>query len=352
MTQGYDTFLAAAANDRRDAFIAAGRRLGAAEQNIEKDFWVCWTLDALFNRLPAGGPRLLFKGGTSLSKAFGLISRFSEDIDVTVFRDDLGEGASVELLETMSGRRRKEKLEAIRDACQAYIAGPLLTQLASLLTTSLAQAGIASDGARIEVDAADDGRQTLLLWYPSVTAATDGYVRPAVKIESGAKSALDPHHPVTVRPYVSAEVDGIDLSVANVTTVDAERTFWDKVVILHGLRRWFETRGEPRGGGQRVSRHYYDLHRLLSEDVAAKALAEADLGRDCVRHARMFFNSPDLDLATAEPGSFVPRPTDAMLDPLRRDYVAMTGMIFGDAPAFEAVIASIAELETRLNATP
>ena len=111
MTQGYDTFLAAAANDRRDAFIAAGRRLGAAEQNIEKDFWVCWTLDALFNRLPDGGPRLLFKGGTSLSKAFGLISRFSEDIDVTVFRDDLGEGASVELLETMSSKKRKEKLE-------------------------------------------------------------------------------------------------------------------------------------------------------------------------------------------------------------------------------------------------
>ena len=352
MTQGYETFLAAAANDRRGAFIAAGRRLGAAEQNIEKDFWVSWTLDALFNRLPDGGPRLLFKGGTSLSKAFGLISRFSEDIDVTVFRDDLGEGASVELLETMSAKKRKEKLEAIRDACQAYIAGPLLTQPAGLLSTSLAKASIATAGARVELDADDDGRQTLLLWYPSVTAATDGYVRPAVKIESGAKSALDPHRPVTISPYVAAEVDGIDLSVANVTTVDAQRTFWDKVVILHGLTRWFERRGELRGGGQRVSRHYYDLHRLLSEDVAATALANADLGRDCVRHARMFFNSPDLDLAAAEPGSFVLSPTDAMLDPLRRDYIAMTGMIFGDAPAFEAVITSIAELETRLNATP
>lgn len=352
MTQGYDTFLAAAANDRRDAFIAAGRRLGAAEQNIEKDFWVCWTLDALFNRLPAGGPRLLFKGGTSLSKAFGVISRFSEDIDVTVFRDDLGEGASVAQLEAMSGRQRKQKLVAIRDACQAFIAGPLFTQLTELLTTSLAQAGITTGGARVEVDADDDGRQTLLLWYPSVTAATDGYVRPAVKIESGAKSALDPHHLVTVRPYIASEVDGIDLAVANVTTVDAERTFWDKVVILHGLRRWFERRGELRGGGQRVSRHYYDLHRLLGEDVAVKAMADVDLGRDCVRHARMFFNSPDLDLATADPGSFVLRPTDAMLESLRRDYVAMTGMIFGDAPAFEAVIASIAELETRLNATP
>ena len=313
---------------------------------------MCWTLDALFNRLPDGGPRLLFKCGTSLSKAFGLISRFSEDIDVTVFRDDLDEGASVDQLEAMSGKKRKEKLEAIRDACRAYIAGPLLTQLAGLLTTSLARASIATAGARVELDADDDGRQTLLLWYPSVTAATDGYVRPAVKIESGAKSALEPHRPVTVSPYVAAEVDGIDLAVANITTVDAQRTFWDKVVILHGLNRWFDRRSELRGGGQRVSRHYYDLHRLLSEDVAAKALADADLGRDCVRHARMFFNSPDLDLATAAPGSFLLRPADAMLEPLRRDYVAMRGMIFGDAPTFEAVIATITELETRLNATP
>lgn len=98
-------------------------------------------------------------------------------------------------------------------------------------------------------------------------------------------------------------------------------------------------RGELRGGGQRVSRHYYDLHRMLATDLAAKAMADADLGRDCVRHARIFFNS--LDLATAEPGSFVLRPTNARLDPLRRDYIAMTGLIFGDAPAFVAVITSI-----------
>ena len=114
-------------------------------------------------------------------------------------------------------------------------------------------------------------------------------------------------------------VAGIDPAVANVDTVDAQRTFWDKVVILHGLRRWFERRGDLRGSGQRVSRHYYDLDRLMSDPVAAKALADGDLGSDCVRHARMFFNSPDLDLATAEPGGFTLRPTDGMLGDLRRD---------------------------------
>jgi predicted nucleotidyltransferase component of viral defense system len=84
MIPGFATVLAASANDRRDLFIGAGNRLGTVQQNIEKDFWVCWTLDALFNGLQAGGPRLLFKGGTSLSKAYALIARFSEDITMSI----------------------------------------------------------------------------------------------------------------------------------------------------------------------------------------------------------------------------------------------------------------------------
>ena len=96
MTEGFQNVLAASENDRRDLFVGASNRLGTAEQNIEKDFWVCWTLDALFNELDSGGPRLLFKGGTSLSKSYGLIERFSEDIDITVFREDIGQAATVE----------------------------------------------------------------------------------------------------------------------------------------------------------------------------------------------------------------------------------------------------------------
>ena len=88
MNPGFSEFLSASPEDRRDVFLGTARRLGTPEQNVEKDFWVTWTLDALFNGLPDGHPRLLFKGGTSLSKAYGLISRFSEDIDITVFRED------------------------------------------------------------------------------------------------------------------------------------------------------------------------------------------------------------------------------------------------------------------------
>jgi predicted nucleotidyltransferase component of viral defense system len=105
----YAALIAASPGDRLDAFLTTANRLGAPVANIEKDFWVCWTLDALCHQLPNGQPRLLFKGGTSLSKAYGLIERFSEDIDVTVFRDDLDAAASVAELEVLSNKKRRAK---------------------------------------------------------------------------------------------------------------------------------------------------------------------------------------------------------------------------------------------------
>lgn len=348
MSADFDGFLAASSNDRRDAFVGASQRLGTTAQNIEKDFWVCWTLDALFNRLPTGGPRLLFKGGTSLSKAFGLISRFSEDIDITVFREDIGETASVESLEALSGKKRQAKLDAIKDACQAYIGGAFMEQLATYFRDTLERTQI-DQPPKVELDLDDASRQSLLLWYPSVLAETDGYIRPAIKIESGAKSALDPNSSQAIRPYVADDVLALDLTVSNIVTVDAERTFWDKIIILHGLRNWFDRRGALRGGGQRVSRHYYDVYQLLKSGTGKVALANPELGRDCVRHARMFFNSPDLGLTTADPGTFALTPTEPMIADLRRDYTAMSGMIFGEVPSFDAVLESIKEVETQLN---
>jgi hypothetical protein len=348
MIPGFATVLAASANERRDLFVGTGNCLGTVQQNVEKDFWVCWTLDALFNGLQAGGPRLLFKGGTSLSKGYGLISRFSEDIDITVFRDDIGQAATVEELEELSGKKRAARLDAIREACQNYINGPLLEKLSGLLRGLLETAKQAPELGRVEADPEDPDHQSLLLWYPTVTADGANYVRRAVKIEAGAKSALDPHSARTVTPYVAQDLADTDLTVPNIITVDPDRTFWDKVVILHGLRRWWDRRGELRGG-QRVSRHYYDVYRLLASDAGEGFAQDSAMAADCVRHARMFFNRPDFDLATAAPGSYALVPHDEMLTNLEQDYSAMSGMIFGEAPAFGAIIASIVKLEKRLN---
>jgi len=281
LTPSFHEVIAASDVDRRDLFLGAAARLGTAVQNVEKDFWVCWTLDALFNGLAVGGPRLLFKGGTSLSKAFGLISRFSEDIDLTVFRDDLGQAADVADLTALSGKKRGARLEAIRTACQTYIAGPLTEQFTQLAASVIPEARF-----RLEPDPDDTDGQTLLFWYPAVTATGGDYVRSAVKIESGAKSALDPHVAATVKPYVAQDVTDLDLTVANVTTVKPERTFWDKVIILHGLRQWHDRHGELRHGGQRISRHYYDVYQLSTDAGCIGArMAGRSRARDRLRSA-------------------------------------------------------------------
>src|SRR6266536_3813909 len=230
MNPGFSEFLRAAPRDRRDVFLGAATRLGTPEQNIEKDFWVAWTLDVLFNGLPAGHPRFLFKGGTSLSKAFGLIARFSEDIDITVFREDIGRPASCEDLERLSGKKRSARLDAIRDACRSFIAEKLRSDLITILAAALEDAGLPPGSASIALDGGDPDGQTLLLSYASAIEVQEGYVKPVVRIECGAKSALDPHASAIVKPYVADDLPGSDFAVANVTTVDARRTFWDKVV--------------------------------------------------------------------------------------------------------------------------
>ena len=148
---------------------------------------------------------------------------------------------------------------------------------------------------------------------------------------------------------LTSPLPALKLAVEHVTTVDPGRTFWDKIVILHGLRRWWEHRRELKGGGQRVSRHYYDVYRLLQSDVGKRAADDRAMAADCVRHALMFFNRPDFDLEFAVSGTFTLTPHDKMLTDLRRDYDAMTGMIFGPIPQMDAVVAAITELEQRLN---
>lgn len=341
--------ISASEQDRQGLFLATATRLGTPIQNVEKDFWVTWTLDLLFNGRQTSEPRLLFKGGTSLSKAYGLISRFSEDIDITVFREDIGQHIEVENLEGLSGKKQRQILDEIKAACQSYIQGPLLGRLNGQIQEVFGEAGITITEPVVVSDPDDPDQQTLLVRYPTVNTDHNAYIKPTVKIEAGAKSALDPHKEVTIKPYLSEDLLDTDLVVANVVTIDAERTFWDKVVILHGLRKWHDNRGEVRQQGNRVSRHYYDLYRLLDSGAGLNAIQNPALGIDCVRHALMFFNRPDYDLQSAREGSFAIIPTGGMVEELKRDYQAMIGMIFGEVPDFSTVLGAIEELEKRIN---
>lgn len=344
MNENFNTIIQATDADRRGLFVTTAARLGTAVQNVEKDFWVCWTLDALFNGLQPDGPRLLFKGGTSLSKAYGLISRFSEDINITVFREDIGVPAEAKDLDALSGKQRRIRLERIRYACQKFVAHSMTTQLGVI-----AENAIPTGRFRLELDPDDADQQTLLFWYPTVTVSPNEYIRSTVKIEAGAKSALDPHETTVITPYITDEITDLDMTVPNITTITPERTFWDKIIILHGLRQWHDRRNLLRHGGQRVSRHYYDVYRLLQHPDAASWMHDRNLALNCAQHARLFFGSSDLRLDVAKHGSFTLTPSDAMRDALVRDYDAMGGMIFEPPPSIDNVFQIIADLEQRLN---
>lgn len=344
MNPDFLRIITATPEERRDLFLTTANRLGTPLQNVEKDFWVTCVLDLLFNGRQPEEPRLLFKGGTSLSKAYGLISRFSEDIDITVFREDLGQDIEVNDLEGLSGKQQRLRLEKIKQACQLYIQETLSDRLNHQIRSLLS---IEKD--IVVNDPGDRDGQTLLVHYPITRPDETGYIKPAVKIEAGAKSALDPHRTVMVQPYVAQDLTTANLAVNGIVTIDAERTFWDKVIILHGLRRWHDKRGTLRQQGHRVSRHYYDIYQLMQSTVGQKAISNQTLGEDCKRHALMFFNSTDLDLRSAQPGTFSLIPTSSMIDELKRDYQSMTTMIFGEVPEFSMVLETIEKLESQLN---
>src|SRR6185295_10039851 len=212
----------------------------------------------------------------------------SEDIYVTVFRQDIGEQASFEELENLSRKKRDKRLNAIKSACQAYLDDKLRVELAAFAKATMEAVGKDPALLHIVLDGDDPDRQSLLVHYPSAVEKSD-YVVPSVKIESGAKSALDPHDDKTITPYIAPDVaDSDTLAVTGVMTIDPERTFLDKVLILHGMTCYFEAKGALRGNG-RMSRHYYDVYRLMAEPVCEKACTDNALIEDCVRHAKMFF---------------------------------------------------------------
>ena len=177
--ESFESFLALPERDKRDVFEAAGSRLDTLPSYVEKDFWVCLVLDALYNRLPDGHPRLLFKGGTALSKAFRLIRRFSEDIDLVVYRDDLGFAGvrAPTVADNLSDRERNALFEKLRVACSNYILGDLTTELTTLIDQIV-------EGCRVGPDEDDVDRLTLLVEYPTQYPSSGGaYVAPRVKAE-------------------------------------------------------------------------------------------------------------------------------------------------------------------------
>lgn len=194
-----DSILQLSPKQRSELFIAAAQQSGIDVVVLEKDFWVCWTLKELF-RLPTMGEHLIFKGGTSLSKVFKIINRFSEDIDVSIDRGFLGYGGINEPEAGASNKEKQRRVESLMAACQQKIADELTPALRSAIQEKIPRA----DNWSLLPDESDPDNQTLQFAYPSsLPAGESDYVRRAVKIEMGARSDHWPYETKSVTPYVA-----------------------------------------------------------------------------------------------------------------------------------------------------
>ena len=254
MNPSFERFLRLPAADQANIFTAGAQRIDTIPSYVEKDFWVCLALEILYHGLPTGHPKFLFKGGTSLSKVFGLIRHFSEDIDIVVFREDLGffgQRDPVNKETELSHKKRVKLFNELRAACSAYIREDLCGAVAAALRTLGAPATIA-------IDDNDKDRQTLFVEYPSVFDVSPNYVLPRVRVEGGARSALYPHTATTVSPFIADDLPEWQLEIAGITTTRPDRTFWEKLFILHGVHCGYRDERRLPSDRDRVSRHYYD----------------------------------------------------------------------------------------------
>jgi hypothetical protein len=339
-----DRIAQAPAEERTDLFQRAAAEIQPqrAPAIIEKDFWVCWTLRRIFEVLRFQ-PRLIFKGGTSLSKAYNAIERFSEDVDLSLSRADLGFADAHDPEQAgISKGESKRRLEQLVIACTATIKDRLLPDLRADFRDVLGDSGW-----NLELDPID--AQTIIFSYPQAVqlAGVHEYIRPAIRLEMGARSDDWPAAEREIVPY-AAEVYPEAFTVARsscIHTLEAVRTFWEKATLLHAeYHRSPETRSPNR-----FSRHYYDLFMLSRIHIGNEALTRLDLLERVVNHKKLFFASAWASYDTARPGGLHLLPADHRIHDLRSDYKEMKAMIFGAYPEWDQIIEGLTALERRIN---
>lgn len=319
--------------DRSDALIVAAREKGMHPAIVEKDFWVCWTLDYLFGE-SAFKDSFAFKGGTSLSKGFNLIERFSEDIDLIFDWRLLGYGID-EPWEKRSNTKQDAFVRRINEDAASFLREDLMPEMQAYLGGQ----HIANASLRID----EDDPQTLRFFYPQ--SFSDDSILQEIRLETGALAAWTPTTVAHISPYIAEEFpEAFAQPETSVLTVSPERTFWEKATILH--KEAFRTNGRFPS---RYSRHYYDLYKLAHSDIKTRALNDASLLKSVVDFKMTFWrsNAARYDLCVLRTLKLMP-PKDSM--PLvEQDYASMRNMIFGDAPDFGDLMLGISELESEIN---
>jgi len=320
-------------DQRRELFAAAGSRRRIHPAIMEKDFWVCWVLRQLFTD-PELKDHLIFKGGTSLSKVYGLIERFSEDIDLVLDWTLLGYGQGlIDPYQDFDSKGKQDRFnKEINAKATVYIEKKILPKLNELF----------ADGSGLSASIDSSDPYSVNVSYP--LTFKEAYIRPAVRLEIGPLASWIPSKRHAIQPYAATEIPGVfENPSCPVVVIAAERTFWEKVAILH------KEAHRPGVIPLRHSRHYYDVHKLAVSSVAKSALKDLSLLEEVVRFKQRFYPSTWARYDLAKPGTFKLIPSDNNMIELQKDYQGMEAMLFGKIPEFELIIETLRMLEKEIN---
>ncbi len=327
-----EAFLQLSPEEQADILQTCAGKFGRRAEYLEKDIWICWVLQGLFG-MPGRLP-MAFKGGTSLSKVYGAIRRFSEDIDVTIEYKSLDQ--SIDPFDPKVSRTAREKYtQLLRDKLADHTSNVIRPHFENLLT----QLG---EKPTAPLKISEDGEK-LLIPYPSRFGKDE-----SVLLEFGGRNVITPNEDHPLRPYIATEVRDLRFPEAKVRVLSPSRTFWEKATLIHVACN----RSDPKLDADRQSRHWHDVAVLADHKIGKTSIADRQLLEDVVKHKNIFFRASYTNYEACLSGSFRLIPGKALLEALRVDYEKMIadGMFEGDPPSFDSIIARLEKLEKQINA--
>lgn len=323
-------FLTLSLDEKHKQLSIVNNQLNINPFNAEKDFWICWVLEKLFEFTD----QMVFKGGTSLSKVYEVIDRYSEDIDITIDYTQFIE--CIDLINTS-----KTKLRQISDKLKEYLIHYLQNEVLPFLN-GVYQNEFPHESGYFVIENND----VINFVYPSILSQSS-YVLNWIKIEFGIRNATTPSEQKEIHTYFD-KVFG-NTSNISVNVLSLIRTFWEKATLIHVECHRDRLSDSP----DRLSRHWYDLYKLYHSNFGAKALAEIDIFNDVLLVKKAFYNASYANYDDCNIGKFKLIPASRGLHGLQLDYQKMidSGFFFQTPPSFEQIIDSLSELEKKINAS-
>ena len=331
-----ESFLHLERREQSQIYHALAPKLSRSPVVLEKDVWVCWVLQTLFtmpDRL-----RMAFKGGTSLSKVFGAIARFSEDVDITLDYRSL-DGSLDPFAKEVSKTRLKKLSEKLKSLVRKHIHEVVMPHFQKILTTEF-------DADAFRLNISDDGEQ-LRVYYPTALETSEDYIGDSVLIEFGGRNITEPNEEHEVRPDIAEYVTALEFPHSTVRVLSPERTFWEKATLMHAECQ----RNKFRASAERLSRHWYDLAMLADLVYGQDAVANRALLTDVVKHKKTFFHASYVNYDECLAGRLRLIPGNTVLAALRDDFQRMVcaGMFIGDPPTFDSIVKRLRTLEGAIN---